>query len=153
MLGSSTIPSRRSPATRLREAWVARRGSCPPGDRQTFRLAPGTGGGIVNCPHCSLIAGARLPAHVARSCATTHAVAVPSPDAPLEGSGPSQRELAARSGVSPTIIDRMLNHHVEQVALKTRDSLSLALGQAIGGTAKPGERLGREPAPERRGRQ
>ena len=38
-------------------------------------------------------------------------------DALLVESGLSQRELAARSGVSPTIINRMANNLAEQVAL------------------------------------
>lgn len=71
-------------------------------------------------------------------------------DALLTEAGLSQRELAARSGVSPTIINRMANNHAEQVALKTLDSLSVALGEAIGRAVHPGELLERvtdEPAP------
>lgn len=56
----------------------------------------------------------------------------------------SQRELAARSGVSPAIINRMVKNHAAQVALKTLDSLSAALGEAIGREVHPGELLERE---------
>jgi DNA-binding Xre family transcriptional regulator len=73
-------------------------------------------------------------------------------DALLAESGLSQRELAARSGVSPTIINRMANNLAEQVALKTLDSLSKALGDALGRVVEPGELIEREPEPKRRGR-
>jgi DNA-binding Xre family transcriptional regulator len=73
-------------------------------------------------------------------------------DVLLEDSGLSQRELAARSGVSPTIINRMANNRAEQVALKTLDSLSAALSEAIGRVVEPGELIEREPEPKRRGR-
>ena len=70
-------------------------------------------------------------------------------DALLEESGLSQRELAARSGVSPAIINRMANNLAAQVALKTLDSLSAALGDAIGRSVEPGELLEREPEAKR----
>jgi DNA-binding Xre family transcriptional regulator len=73
-------------------------------------------------------------------------------DALLKESGLSQRELAARSGVSPTIVNRMANNLAEQVALKTLDSLSDALSAALGRRVEPGELLEREPEPKRRGR-
>ena len=62
----------------------------------------------------------------------------------LEEARLSQRELAARSGVSPTIINRMANNLAEQVALKTLDSLSMTLGDALGRVVEPGELLQRE---------
>jgi DNA-binding Xre family transcriptional regulator len=71
-------------------------------------------------------------------------------DALLAESGLSQRELAARSGVSPTIVNRMANNLAEQVALKTLDSLSATLSEALGRVVEPGELLEREP--KRRGR-
>jgi putative transcriptional regulator len=40
----------------------------------------------------------------------------------------SQRELARRSGLSPTIINRMVNNLAQQVALSTLDKLAAALG-------------------------
>ena len=43
----------------------------------------------------------------------------------LEESGLSQRELAARSRVSPTTINRMANNLTGQVSLKTLDALEL----------------------------
>lgn len=63
----------------------------------------------------------------------------------------SQRELALRSGVSPAIVNRMAKNHAEQVALKTLDRLTIALGEALGRPVEPGELLEREP-PKRRGR-
>jgi transcriptional regulator with XRE-family HTH domain len=45
----------------------------------------------------------------------------------LEESGLSQRELAARSKVSPTTINRMANNLTGQVSLKTLDALARAL--------------------------
>ncbi len=47
----------------------------------------------------------------------------------LEEAGLSQRELAARSGVSPTTINRMANNLTGQVSLKTLDSLARALSE------------------------
>lgn len=70
-------------------------------------------------------------------------------DALLTEAGLSQRELAARSGVSPTIINRMANNLAEQVALKTLDSLSYALGEAIGRRVEPGELIERTPRPSK----
>lgn len=57
----------------------------------------------------------------------------------LDESGLSQRELASRSGVSPTVINRMANNLAGQVSLKTLDSLATALGHAIGRVVEPGE--------------
>lgn len=65
-------------------------------------------------------------------------------DALLVESGLSQRELALRSGVSPAIINRMTLNRAEQVALKTLDRLTAALGEAIGREVAPGELLERE---------
>ncbi len=48
----------------------------------------------------------------------------------LEAAGLSQRELAARSGVSPTTINRMANNLTAQVSLRTLDSLARALSEA-----------------------
>lgn len=62
----------------------------------------------------------------------------------LEESGLSQRELAARSGVSPTIINRMVNNLAGQVSLKTLDSLSRELGKALGRNVEPGELIQRQ---------
>lgn len=45
----------------------------------------------------------------------------------LERTGMSQRELAAQSGVSPTIVNRMAQNLAKQVSLKTLDSLARAL--------------------------
>jgi transcriptional regulator with XRE-family HTH domain len=70
----------------------------------------------------------------------------------LEEAGVSQRELASRSGVSPTTINRMANNLTAQVSLGTLDSLSRALGEALGRVVEPGELLEREPEPKRRRR-
>jgi transcriptional regulator with XRE-family HTH domain len=51
----------------------------------------------------------------------------------------SQRELAARSGVSPTTINRMANNLTGQVSLKTLDSLARVLSKATGRKVRPGE--------------
>jgi transcriptional regulator with XRE-family HTH domain len=48
----------------------------------------------------------------------------------LEEAGLSQRELATRSGVSPTTINRMANNLTGQVSLRTLDSLARALNDA-----------------------
>ena len=69
----------------------------------------------------------------------------------LEEAGLSQRELAMRSGVSPTTINRMVNNLTAQVSLATLDALSSVLGDAMGRVVEPGELLEREPA-KRRGR-
>lgn len=71
----------------------------------------------------------------------------------LEEAGLSQRQLAADSGVSPTIINRMANNLAGQVSLRTIDSLCIALSEAIGRQVEPGELLEREPEPKRRGGQ
>jgi DNA-binding Xre family transcriptional regulator len=73
-------------------------------------------------------------------------------DTLLAESGLSQRELATRSGVSPTTINRMANNLTAQVSLGTLDSLSAALSEAIGRIVEPGELVEREPEPKRRGR-
>ena len=70
----------------------------------------------------------------------------------LEEAGVSQRELASRSGVSPTTINRMANNLTAQVSLGTLDSLSAALSAAIGRVVEPGELIEREPEAKRRGR-
>ena len=57
----------------------------------------------------------------------------------LEEARLSQRELAARSGVSPTTINRMANNLTGQVSLKTLDSLARVLTKAIGRKIRPGE--------------
>lgn len=44
----------------------------------------------------------------------------------------SQRELARRSGVSPTTVNRMYANLTAQVSLATLDALSAALGCAPG---------------------
>jgi transcriptional regulator with XRE-family HTH domain len=62
----------------------------------------------------------------------------------LDESGLSQRELAARSGVSPTIINRMVHNLSGQVSLKTLDSISRELGKAIGRDVAPGDLIERE---------
>ena len=69
----------------------------------------------------------------------------------IEEAGLSQRELATRSGISPTTISRMANNLTAQVSLGTLDRLSAALSTAIGRTVEPGEPLEREPEPKRRG--
>lgn len=40
----------------------------------------------------------------------------------------SQAELATRSGVSPTIINRMVKNHARQVSLATLGKLAAVLG-------------------------
>jgi len=45
----------------------------------------------------------------------------------LEATGMSQRELARESGVSLTIISRIVNNHAKQVALSTLERLADAL--------------------------
>ena len=73
-------------------------------------------------------------------------------DALLDEAKLSQRELAARSGVSPTIVNRMAQNLAGQVSLKTLDSLSAVLSGAIGRPVAPGELIERvsEPGAERR---
>jgi DNA-binding Xre family transcriptional regulator len=56
----------------------------------------------------------------------------------------TQAELAGRSGVSPTIINRMVKNHAGQVSLATLGKLSAALG------VEPGDLI--ERAGVRRGR-
>jgi transcriptional regulator with XRE-family HTH domain len=67
----------------------------------------------------------------------------------LEKTGLSQRELAARSGVSPTTINRMCNNLTAQVSLRTLDSLAKALTTA-GAKVRPADLI--EDVPEKRGR-
>ena len=61
----------------------------------------------------------------------------------LEESGLSQRELSQRTGVSPTIINRMVLNRAGQVSLKTLDVLSRELGKALGRDVGPGELIER----------
>ncbi len=64
-------------------------------------------------------------------------------DALLEEAGLSQRELALRSGVSPTIVNRIAQNLAKQVALKTLDALSEVLSKAIGRRIDPGDLIER----------
>jgi DNA-binding Xre family transcriptional regulator len=73
-------------------------------------------------------------------------------DVLLEEAGISQRELAARSGVSPTTVNRMANNLTAQVSLGTLDSLSVTLTEILGRQVEPGELLERDAPPKRRGR-
>lgn len=68
----------------------------------------------------------------------------------LEQTGLSQRELAARSGVSPTIVNRIANNQAAQIALKTLDALSRVLSEARGKPVEPGDLI--ERIPEKRGK-
>jgi transcriptional regulator with XRE-family HTH domain len=68
----------------------------------------------------------------------------------LEEAGLSQRELAARSGVSPTAINRMCKNLQGQVSLKTLDALAVTLTAAMGKKVKPGDLI--EEVPEKRRR-
>ncbi len=68
----------------------------------------------------------------------------------LEQTGLSQRELASRSGVSPTIINRMSQNLAKQVSLKTLDAVSAALSEAAGKAVEPGDLI--ERVPERKGK-
>jgi DNA-binding Xre family transcriptional regulator len=70
----------------------------------------------------------------------------------LEEAGISQRALAERSGVSPTIVNRMANNLATQVSLRTLDSLCAALGDVMGRAVEPGELLERDGPARRRGR-
>ena len=67
----------------------------------------------------------------------------------LEKTGLSQRELAARSGVSPTTINRMANNLTAQVSLRTLDSLAKALS-AAGQKVRPADLI--EEVPDRKGK-
>jgi transcriptional regulator with XRE-family HTH domain len=67
----------------------------------------------------------------------------------LESAGISQRELAARSGVSPTTINRMCNNLTGQVSLRTLDSLAKALS-AAGKRVGPADLI--EDVPGRKGK-
>ena len=67
----------------------------------------------------------------------------------LEEAGISQRELALRSRVSPTTINRMVNNLTAQVSLATLDSLSAVLSEATGRTVEPGQLLERDSARKR----
>jgi DNA-binding Xre family transcriptional regulator len=62
----------------------------------------------------------------------------------LEESGLSQRELSQRTGVSPTIVNRMALNRASQVSLRTLDVLSRELGKALGREVSPGELIERE---------
>jgi len=70
----------------------------------------------------------------------------------LEEAGLSQRELALRSKVSPTTINRMVNNLTAQVSLGTLDSLCGALGEVMGRVVEPGELLERESKGRKRSR-
>jgi transcriptional regulator with XRE-family HTH domain len=62
----------------------------------------------------------------------------------LEQAGLSQRQLASRSGVSPTTINRMANNLTGQVSLKTLESLARALSTERG-RLEPGDLIERVP--------
>jgi DNA-binding Xre family transcriptional regulator len=66
----------------------------------------------------------------------------------LDAAEPSmtQAELASRSGVSPTIINRMVKNHAGQVSLSTLGKLSAVLG------VQPGDLIVREGKRGGRGR-
>jgi DNA-binding Xre family transcriptional regulator len=66
----------------------------------------------------------------------------------LEGQDPpmSQRELAQRSEVSPTTVNRMCKNLTAQVSLRTLDALAKVL------RVEPGELIERVPEGKRRGR-
>jgi transcriptional regulator with XRE-family HTH domain len=70
----------------------------------------------------------------------------------LEESGLSQRELAARSGVSPTIVNRIVQNLAKQVALKTLDAIAAVLSQELGRRIGPGELIEGVPEKGKRGR-
>lgn len=69
----------------------------------------------------------------------------------LEGAQMSQRELATRSGVSPTTVNRMVNNLTGQVSLKTLDSLARALSEA-GKKVRPADLIEDVPEKAKRGR-
>lgn len=71
-------------------------------------------------------------------------------DVLLEEAGLSQRELASRSGVSPTIVNRIANNQAAQIALKTLDALSAVLSKQLGRPVEPGDLI--ERVSERKGR-
>ena len=73
-------------------------------------------------------------------------------DVLLEESGLSQRELAARSDVSPTIVNRIAQNLAKQVALKTLDAIAAVLSQELGRRVEPGDLIERV-AEKRKGRQ
>jgi DNA-binding Xre family transcriptional regulator len=68
----------------------------------------------------------------------------------LEQTGLSQRELAARAGVSPTIVNRMARNLAKQVSLNTLDALSAVLSDAHGKPVNPGDLIERVPEKKRR---
>ncbi|HEU4649018.1 MAG TPA: helix-turn-helix transcriptional regulator [Gemmatimonadales bacterium] len=74
----------------------------------------------------------------------------------LEESGLSQRELAARAGVSPTTVNRMCTNRSDQVHLDTLDAISEVLSDVLSkrrGTPvriEPGDLLTRVPGRKRR---
>ena len=65
----------------------------------------------------------------------------------LEEAGLSQRELATRSGVSPTTINRMANNLTGQVSLRTLDSLARALSEVGRKRIRPADLI--EDVPEK----
>jgi DNA-binding Xre family transcriptional regulator len=73
-------------------------------------------------------------------------------DSLLEESGLSQRELALRSGVSPTIVNRIAQNLAKQVALKTLDALAAVLSQELGRQVAPGDLIERVPEKGKRRR-
>ena len=70
-------------------------------------------------------------------------------DALLQEAGLSQRELAARSGVSPTTVNRMAKRLTGRVDLDTLDSLSSVLSDVLRRRIEPGDLIRR--VPEKRG--
>ncbi len=70
----------------------------------------------------------------------------------LGEAGLSQRELAARSGVSPTIVNRISQNLAKQVALKTLDAIADVLSQTLGRRVGPGDLIERVAEKGKRGR-
>jgi putative transcriptional regulator len=68
----------------------------------------------------------------------------------LEAADMSQRELATRSGVSPTTINRMANNLTGQVSLNTLDSLARALSE-VGKEVRPADLIEDVPGKSKRG--
>jgi DNA-binding Xre family transcriptional regulator len=69
----------------------------------------------------------------------------------LERTGLSQRELATRAGVSPTIVNRMAQNLAKQVSLKTLDALSAVLSEVHGKPVAPGDLIERVERKGKRG--
>jgi DNA-binding Xre family transcriptional regulator len=68
----------------------------------------------------------------------------------LEQTGLSQRELACRAGVIPTIVNRMAQNLAKQVSLRTLDTISMALANVAGKAIGPGDLI--ELVSEKRGK-